>query len=45
MTKEVEDYEHDGLYPLAVEQVEINPDARVRVNYDKFDAALNGFRG
>jgi len=40
MIKELEDYEREVLYPLATEQVEIDLDDGVKVNYGKFGNAL-----
>ncbi|WP_293885285.1 BREX-1 system adenine-specific DNA-methyltransferase PglX [Thiolapillus sp.] len=37
---ELEDYERDVLYPLATQQVEIDLDDGVKVNYKKFGKAL-----
>lgn len=42
---ELEDYERDVLYPLATEQVEIDLDDGVKVNYLKFGAALKKIPG
>lgn len=38
---ELEAYEHDVLYPLASQNIEIDLDDGVKVNYPKFGAALN----
>jgi type II restriction/modification system DNA methylase subunit YeeA len=45
MIKELEGYERDVLYPLATEQVEIDLDDGVKVNYGKFNAALRKIPG
>ena len=45
MISEMEDYEHEVLYPLATEQVEIDLDDGVKVNYPKFGAALKKIVG
>lgn len=45
MIVEMEDYERDVLYPLATEQVEIDLDDGVKVNYPKFGAALKKIAG
>jgi|SRR5690625_1415521 len=42
---ELEDYEHDVLYPLAAQQVEIDLDDGVKVNYPKFGSALKKITG
>jgi len=42
---ELEEYEHDVLYPLATQQVEINLDDGVKANYPKFGAALKKVPG
>lgn len=41
MIAEVDDYERDILYPLATQQIEIDLDDGVKVNYPKFGKALN----
>jgi type II restriction/modification system DNA methylase subunit YeeA len=38
--KELEDYERDILFPLAQEQIEIDLDDGVKLNYNKFGTAL-----
>ncbi|CZP75887.1 BREX-1 system adenine-specific DNA-methyltransferase PglX [Legionella pneumophila serogroup 1] len=43
--KELEEYERDTLYPLAAEQLEIDLDDGVKVNYPKFGAALKKIKG
>lgn len=43
IVKEVTDYEHDILYPLATERKEIDLDDGVKVNYLKFGKALKDF--
>ena len=45
MIAELEEYERDVLYPLATEQVEIDLDDGVKVNYPKFGAALKKIVG
>ena len=45
MIVEMEDYEREVLYPLATEQVEIDLDDGVKVNYNKFGAALKKITG
>jgi hypothetical protein len=42
---ELRDYEDDVLYPLAMEQLEIDLDDGVAVNYPKFGKALERVRG
>ncbi len=42
---ELEDYERDTLYPLATEQVQIDLDDGVKVNYLKFGPALKKIAG
>lgn len=42
---ELGEYEHDVLYPLASQQVTINLDDGVKVNYPKFGAALKKIPG
>ena len=42
---ELEDYERDILYPLATQQVEIDLDDGVKVNYNKFGKALKKIPG
>ncbi len=43
--RELDEYEHEVLYPLATEQVEIDLDDGVRVNYNKFGTALKKVAG
>lgn len=43
--KELEDYEHKILYPLATRQLEIDLDDGVKVNYNKFGKALKKVTG
>ena len=43
IVKEVSDWEHDVLYPLATERKEIDLDDGVKVNYLKFGKALKDF--
>ena len=45
MIVEMEEYERDVLYPLATEQVEIDLDDGVKVNYPKLGAALKKVPG
>ena len=45
MIAEMEEYEREVLYPLATEQVEIDLDDGVKVNYPKFGAALKKIVG
>jgi len=45
MITELEEYEREVLYPLATEQVEIDLDDGVKVNYNKFGAALKKITG
>jgi len=45
MIVEMEEYEREVLYPLATEQVEIDLDDGVKVNYPKFGAALRKIVG
>ena len=42
---ELEDYERDILYPLATQQIEIDLDDGVKVNYPKFGKALKKVPG
>ena len=42
---ELDDYERDTLYPLATEQLQIDLDDGVKVNYLKFGAALKKIVG
>lgn len=42
---ELDEYEHDVLYPLASRQIEIDLDDGVKVNYAKFGAALKKIPG
>ena len=42
---ELDEYEHDVLYPLASHQIEIDLDDGVKVNYPKFGAALKKITG
>ncbi|MFI3194776.1 MAG: hypothetical protein QX195_03040 [Methylococcaceae bacterium] len=37
--------QRDGLYPLATQQLDIDPDDGVKVNYPKFGAALKKISG
>ena len=45
MLIELEEYEHETLYPLATKQVEIDLDDGVKVNYAKFGEALKKVPG
>ena len=45
MIAEMEEYEREVLYPLATEQVEIDLDDGVKVNYPKFGSALKKITG
>jgi len=45
MIAEMEEYEREVLYPLATEQVEIDLDDGVKVNYQKFGTALKKIPG
>ncbi len=42
---EVDDYERDILYPLAIKQIEIDLDDGVKTNYPKFGKALKKIAG
>lgn len=42
---ELDEYEHDILYPLASQQISIDLDDGVKVNYPKFGAALKKIPG
>jgi hypothetical protein len=42
---ELDEYEHDVLYPLATQQVQIDLDDGVKANYPKFGAALKNIPG
>jgi hypothetical protein len=42
---ELDEYEHDVLYPLASQQVQIDLDDGVKANYPKFGAALKKIPG
>ncbi|MCB5294486.1 BREX-1 system adenine-specific DNA-methyltransferase PglX [Arthrobacter sp. SO3] len=42
---ELDEYEHDVLYPLATQQVQIDLDDGVKVNYPKFGTALKKIPG
>ena len=44
MLLELNEYEHDVLYPLASQQIVIDLDDGVKVNYRKFGAALKKIR-
>jgi molybdenum cofactor biosynthesis enzyme MoaA len=43
--EELDDYERDVMYPLAIKQVQIDLDDGVKVNYQKFGAALKKIPG
>jgi hypothetical protein len=45
MLLELDEYEHDVLYPLASQQIKIDLDDGVKVNYPKFGAALRKIPG
>ena len=45
MIAETEEYEREVLYPLATQQIEINLDDGVRINYPKLDVALKNISG
>jgi hypothetical protein len=45
MLVELDEYEHDVLYPLASQQIKIDLDDGVKVNYPKFAAALKKIPG
>jgi hypothetical protein len=45
MIDELDEYEREVLYPLATEQVEIDLDDGVKVNYNKFGKALKKIPG
>jgi len=42
---EVDEYERDILYPLAMQKIEIDLDDGVKVNYNKFGKALKAIKG
>ena len=42
---ELQDYERDVLYPLAIQQVPIDLDDGVKANYPKFGTALKKIPG
>jgi hypothetical protein len=42
---ELDEYEHDVLYPLATQRVQIDIDDGVKANYPKFGAALRKIAG
>jgi len=42
---ELDEYEHDVLYPLASQQISIDLDDGVKANYPKFGAALKPIKG
>ena len=43
--RELNDFEHETLYPLANEKIEIDLDDGVKVNYNKFGSALKKVAG
>jgi type II restriction/modification system DNA methylase subunit YeeA len=43
--EELNDYERDVLYPLAIQQIPIDLDDGVKINYQKFGAALKTIPG
>ena len=43
--RELNDFEHETLYPLANEKIEIDLDYGVKVNYNKFGSALKKVEG
>jgi DNA-binding protein Fis len=43
--RELNDFEHETLYPLANEKIEIDLDDGVKVNYNKFGTALKKVAG
>ena len=45
MIAELEEYEHEVVYPLATQQLEIDLDDGVKLNYPKFGAALKKIPG
>lgn len=45
MIAETEEYEREVLYPLATQQIEIDLDDGVRINYPKFGKALKNIPG
>ncbi len=45
MIEELESYEREVLYPLATQQLEIDLDDGVKVNYQKFGPALKKIPG
>ena len=42
---ELREYEHDVLFPLALQQISIDLDDGVKVNYPKFSSALRTIKG
>ena len=42
---ELDEYEHEVLYPLATQQMQIDLDDGVKTNYSKFGAALKTITG
>ena len=45
MLAELKEYEDEILYPLATQQVQIDLDDGVKVNYGKFGKALKAIKG
>jgi hypothetical protein len=45
MITELDEYEREVLYPLATEQIEIDLDDGVKLNYPKFGTALKKIAG
>ncbi|SVD74066.1 uncharacterized protein METZ01_LOCUS426920, partial [marine metagenome] len=43
--REIDTYEHEVIYPLANDQVEIDLDDGVKVNYNKFEESLKKVSG
>ena len=43
--EELKDYERDILYPLAIQQVQLDLDDGVKTNYPKLGAALKKISG
>ena len=42
---ELDEYEHDVMYPLATQRIHIDLDDGVKANYPKFGAALKKITG
>jgi molybdenum cofactor biosynthesis enzyme MoaA len=45
MIEELDDYEREVIYPLAIQRIQIDLDDGVKVNYPKFGAALKKIPG